>query len=151
MTDLFSDTCPCCGRPLPNEAQNNAAFDDFWSIHPGKPQNKAGARKKFDQIVKSGVDPRVLSEKAGQYATFCRKTEKPPRLPCTWLNQRGWEDDTLKAPPKPVSEQDKQARYVEAIKSGHRFACAGISSTAARFLVEANLVTRRECQNVGVL
>lgn len=148
MTDLFSNNCPCCGRPMPTDDAADAAFSDWWSIHPGKPQNKAGARRKFNAIVKSGVSAQVLSEKAAQYAAFCKKTEKPPRLPCTWLNQRGWEDETL----SPASRgRDPLAVAAEFIKSGKKFACTQISAARVRELLHRGDVTADECKRVGLL
>lgn len=104
MNDLFQSSCPCCGRPYETDVAVSG-FDDFWAAHPGARQNKKAAQEKFAKAVKSGAKPAEIVAAARAYANHCRQVNKPPRLPVTWLNQRGWEDDHQQTQAKAISAQ----------------------------------------------
>lgn len=75
-------------------------FDRFWKVYPRRDAKQA-ARKKFDKLVKSGVDPERIIAGAITYASG-RNGQDPQftAMPTTWLNQGRWEDETAKAPAK---------------------------------------------------
>ena len=154
MTDLFQCTCPHCGQPMPDE--QSAPFDTFWATVPKGKKNgsKEAARKAW---VKLSPQERALAQE--RVAAFY-SLSKEERIGAqqmhvsTYLNSKAFEEEILTgkmARLKPLSDEERSRLYVQAIKSGKRFACVGITATQARWLVEDGLVTRRECRAVGVL
>jgi hypothetical protein len=89
-------------------------FDEFWAVYPSH-MAKADARKRFDLVVKKGVDPAVIIRGARRF----RDDPNLPPLrfipyPATWLNQGRWEDEAL--PPRedlPVDMQAESARLAD--------------------------------------
>jgi hypothetical protein len=79
-------------RPL------ESSFEEFWEVYPRRDgaNPKAPARKKFDTIVKSGVDPNEIVAAAGRYAAEARsKGQEQTQFVAqamTWLNQQRWGD-----------------------------------------------------------
>ncbi|MEV6879563.1 hypothetical protein [Amycolatopsis sp. NPDC051128] len=84
------------------------AFAEFWAAYPRR-EAKKGARVKFGQAVKGGIDAATIIAGARRYAAYVaqvgREREKI-KIPTTWLNNGCW-DDELNGPvvaqaPKPT-------------------------------------------------
>ena len=68
-------------------------FDEFWRAYPRRVA-KAGARAKWDAVVKRGIDPAMLLAGAQRYATERAGTDpRYTKHPTTWLNQGCWDDE----------------------------------------------------------
>ncbi|MEG1233575.1 MAG: helix-turn-helix domain-containing protein [Acinetobacter sp.] len=69
-------------------------FDEFWNSVPNK-DGKATARKSFEKAVKK----KSVSELISAYAAnikYCNSVKRFYRNPTTWLNQEGWDDESIK-------------------------------------------------------
>lgn len=95
------------GNPLkktikdPSSEKTDEEFDKFWNSCPRK-VGKAGAKRKFTSIIRSGVDPqRVLAAMQQLRQAYERLPEDQRRYvkqPKAWLNQGCWEDEELPTP-----------------------------------------------------
>lgn len=73
------------------------AFGRFWSIYP-KRAGKLAAYRRFDQMVRTKVDPEEIIEGARAYATECvGKDRSFIKNPEGWLHAGRWEDDRMPA------------------------------------------------------
>jgi hypothetical protein len=78
--------------------QSNAAFDEFWKAYPKREGEnpKQPARKKFEALVKSGVDPGEIIAGAKKYAANLRSAgqerTKFVAQAATWLGQQRYAD-----------------------------------------------------------
>lgn len=69
-------------------------FNKFWSIVPNK-DGKATARKSFEKALKKkSVDDLIAAYKAN--ISYCDSVKRFYRNPSTWLNQEGWDDESIK-------------------------------------------------------
>jgi hypothetical protein len=73
------------------------SFDAFWSVYPRK-VSKAGAKRKFAALVRSGVPPGVLIEGATRLRDDPNRTDEYTKHPTTWLTNGCWDDAPLPAP-----------------------------------------------------
>jgi hypothetical protein len=67
-------------------------FAQFWSVYPYQ-YGYIPARKRFLEMVKSGVHPEAIIEGVRKYITY-REAMGPPhhwKEPAKWLTERGWE------------------------------------------------------------
>jgi hypothetical protein len=83
---------------------NAAAFARFWRAYPKKVR-QLEAEEEFARAVAKGVDPRLLVDKAAQYARSVEHLAEQPRwikLPENWLKDRRWLDD-----PQPHAPREK--------------------------------------------
>lgn len=79
-------------RNLTNISQEK--FGKFWAIVPNK-DGKAAARKSFDKALKKkSVDELIDAYKAN--IAYCDSSKRYYRNPSTWLNQEGWDDESIK-------------------------------------------------------
>jgi hypothetical protein len=75
-----------------------AEFELFWEAYPRK-VSKDGARRKHEQLVRRGVDPRVILAGAKRYAQQREGQDKAfTKHPTTWLNNGCWADEDEAAP-----------------------------------------------------
>lgn len=73
---------------------NEEQFNKFWSTVPNK-DGKAAARKSFDKALKNkSVDELIDAYKAN--IAYCDSSKRYYRNPSTWLNQEGWDDESIK-------------------------------------------------------
>lgn len=82
------------------QAARTTRFDDFWNAYPhrdGRKKNRAGAIKSFTRAVKSGTPDHVIIAGAKRAHSDGEVQRGYARDPTTWLNQRGWEDQTAPA------------------------------------------------------
>lgn len=137
-------------------SEQAAPFDAFWASIPKGRKNgsKEAARKAW---VKLSPPERALAQE--RVAAFY-SLSKDERLGAqqmhvsTYLNSKAFTEEVLAGKMvrlKPLTDEERAQLHVQAIKSGNRFACIGITATHARWLIEDGAVTRRECQAVGVL
>ena len=83
-------------------------FDDFWKAYPRRDgaNPKTPARKKFDALVKSGVDPGEIISAASRYAAEMRAKgqERTPYVAqaMTWLGQQRHGDYGEPEPEQPI-------------------------------------------------
>jgi len=69
-------------------------FERFWANFPGQRKcDKGKCLIKFRVIVKGGVDPELLIQKAADYSKTDEVKRKYAAIPMTWLNQSQWELD----------------------------------------------------------
>jgi hypothetical protein len=146
MTDLFGDTCPCCGQTVTNAIPS--PFDDFWQCVPHK-IGKASAMKAWGKLSAAQRDA-AKSNVVGWYAWFSKTyPTASPVHPATYMNGRRWEDEWSR--PQSVDVKARIKSEVDRIKSGKRFLCGSISQTSARALIDMGHVTEDECRSVGVI
>jgi hypothetical protein len=86
-------------------------FDLFWAQYPRK-QDKRDARKFWDRITtgKNAVDPAALIAGAARYAADPNRDPEFTKLPGTWLNKGGWEDEPL--PARHGNTRDRQGEIL---------------------------------------
>ena len=82
------------GASLPTRAQDNDAFDTFWSMYPNK-VGKADAKKAWEKARR-----RVTVEAlfAGLYRYVNKTDDRKWCNPATWLNQDRWLDQPAADP-----------------------------------------------------
>ena len=151
MNDLFESVCPCCKRPLPEQApEAPARFEEFWGAYPHRKikKGKKPCGIKYARAVKSGVSEQEIIDGAKRYGCTEEVKSGYARDPLTWLNQAGWDDESSEAGRSVYIDHAKVA--AENIKSGKRFLCTHITGTTAREAIERGLVTKEECDLVGV-
>jgi len=148
MSDLFQNTCPCCGQPLP-ESATETTFDAFWSKVQHK-VNKAGAQKAWRKLT--SAERQLATDRWPAFWSAWSKAnpQASPIHPATYLNNRRWEDQAP-APQETLPRAHRLARQAEKIKSGKRFLCTQIPPNVARECIGEGLVSEAECKNVGVL
>lgn len=70
-------------------------FELFWKTFPRR-EGKGQAEKAYAHALHAGVLPSTIQNSAAQYAQAKAMTEKQfIRLPATWLNGKGWEDEII--------------------------------------------------------
>lgn len=111
MNDLFSDTCPCCGRPY--EATASTGFDEFWQAVPQK-IGKEQARKAWKKL--NAPDRAQAAKMVKPFYAWFAKTypTASPLHPSTYLNNKRWQDDGI-APTKDTG--DVRAALERGLKS----------------------------------
>lgn len=73
-------------------------FDDFWAAYPSRRPHanpKAPARRKFESLVKSGVDPCEIVAGTNGYKAALGSADTDPMFVCqaiTYPNQERWRD-----------------------------------------------------------
>jgi len=85
-----------------NNKENNSkktnissdAFDEFWNTVPNK-DGKATARKSFEKALKKKSVADLISSYAANIK-YCDSVKRFYRNPTTWLNQEGWDDESIK-------------------------------------------------------
>lgn len=80
------------------------AFERFYKAYPLKKERR-GALLKFQQAVKSGIDPEKIIEAAKLYAEWLgnsgpRDFRPAPKMPTTWLNKGCWDDELEASSPR---------------------------------------------------
>ena len=70
------------------------AFDEFWNTVPNK-DGKATARKSFEKALKKKSVAELISSYAANIK-YCDSVKRFYRNPTTWLNQEGWDDESIK-------------------------------------------------------
>lgn len=97
-------------------------FDAFRQAYPRREgaDPREPARKRFEQMMKSGVDPDLIIAGARAFAAAEAKRGKigTPYIPhsASWLNRRGWEDQSdqpLAATPSPAEQDDQWRRRLK--------------------------------------
>jgi hypothetical protein len=84
-------------------ASSQALFDEFWKAYPKK-VSKVDARRRWDQLIRRGVDPVEVIAAAKVYALAVRSSEKRfIKGPDGWLHGGRWEDEVE----LPVPELDE--------------------------------------------
>lgn len=114
---------PPCSPPRSAKRREHEPerFAEFYDTFPRHKDRKAAARK-FDQVVRDGVDPDTLIAAAARYAEEVRGTEaRYVKHPATWLSKGGWLDEP---DPHPAAQQpqmstgDQRIAALQARKSG---------------------------------
>ena len=109
MNDLFEDKCPCCHRPY--EASAPVGFAEFWALVPSK-TGKEPSQKAWKRLSNQDRAEAVKHVKAF-YAWFTKEYPTASLLmPSTYLNNKRWTDDAIKASAAPASEA------IEALRRG---------------------------------
>jgi len=105
MTDLFNETCPCCGQSITQE-QPSAPFEAFWTKVPHK-IGKEAARKAWGKLA--AQDRALASDRVGSFYAWFKRTYKDaaPLHPSTYLNGKRWQDEALA--PTTVNSADRAA------------------------------------------
>lgn len=147
MTDLFTSNCPHCGQVMAQDV-NETPFAKFWDKVPHK-VNKVAAQKAWKKLGKE--DRRNATKFLTAFYSHWGKMHPgaSPLHVSTYLNNRRWEDDFLQV--KATSAVDRLKAKAAYIKTGKRFLCGDISGAVAHECIVAGLVTREECEAVGVL
>ena len=79
-------------------------FEKFWRAYPsrGEHQNpRKPARQKFEALIRSGIDPAVITEGAEWYATYVKRHRIKGQYvtqAITWLSQARWEQPYINKP-----------------------------------------------------
>jgi hypothetical protein len=124
----------------PKPSASDDGFEDFWKSFPRRdgPNPRKPAEQKFNSLVKTGVDPKVMIAAAKQLAAEEAKrgnigTRFIPQA-ITWLNQQRWSDHAAVAFAATEQETDWDAVLMMFKKSGHwsRFAGPDPDSPACR-------------------
>ena len=82
---------------LPLELPEADLFDDFWAQYPhrnGAKKGKEAARKAWAKAIKARASPGQIIAGAMRYAGDRQVIEGYAKDPSTWLNGKGWEDET---------------------------------------------------------
>ena len=90
------DTNVSLGR-LPLELPEADRFDEFWAQYPhrnGAKKGKEPARKAWAKAIKARASPGQIIAGAMRYAGDRQVIEGYAKDPATWLNGKGWEDET---------------------------------------------------------
>ena len=126
--------CPHCGKETERERPNTTEHRketrakkpptlDFWiyAFREVYPRRSGGQRwpqadLNFAALVKRGIDPEVLVEKAGDYRAYCMLGNIAPQYvmqAATFLGRGGgWEEDWCKNA-KPFSPFDQARRQLQ--------------------------------------
>lgn len=110
-SDLFSgeDTtrevsARTVSRKDAEKEKTEEAFERFYQAYPLRKEKK-GALAKFQQAVRSGIDPEKIIAAARLYAEWLdnggpRDFRPAPKMPTTWLNKGCWDDELEAAAPR---------------------------------------------------
>lgn len=80
---------------------NLTRFDEFWTAFP-KRVAKQAARRKWETLIRRGVDPDAIIHGAKRYAEEVRGSEPQfIKQPDGWLNAGRWEDEPPRPPSRP--------------------------------------------------
>lgn len=113
MSDLFGETCPCCGQAIQPQAQTRGpSFNTFWDAVPHK-IGKAQAEKAWKKLK-----PEAREKAFGMIKTFYAKwtaanPQASPIHPATYLNNRRWEDYETQE----VRDGDREALIAKMLQS----------------------------------
>lgn len=72
-------------------------FNEFYSLQMKK-QNPVGAKKKYFELLKTHgeeLHEKIITAYKAQLAAYPGRAKQWWRLPTTWLNQAGWEDEII--------------------------------------------------------
>ena len=93
---------------------SNGWFEKFWTVVAHKTA-KADCKRKFDRAAKTIEPETIIKAYQAQLAAHKSKGKDADyfRRPLTWLNQRGWEDETPVAdePIRRVKLPDSESDY----------------------------------------
>lgn len=93
-----------------NLKKTNSDFDEFWKVIVNK-DGKATARKSFEKAIKK----KTLNELIDAYKAniaYCDSVKRFYRNPTTWLNQEGWDDESIK-PFLSSNEKQVEPQHIE--------------------------------------
>jgi hypothetical protein len=74
-------------------------FDEFWTSYPRR-VGKEAARRKYDAIIKRGVEHSAIIAGVARYVTKIKLDGTETQYiahPATWLNQGRWQDEEISA------------------------------------------------------
>lgn len=103
--DLFSGEDTTLATSAKPKGKNyEEAFERFYQAYPLRKEKK-GALAKFQQAVRSGIDPEKIIAAARLYADWLdnggpRDFRPAPKMPTTWLNKGCWDDELEAAAPR---------------------------------------------------
>ena len=141
-----------CAEPSPDSGHGpEFDFDDFvdrfLAKHP-RPGDRDATEDALRKALDDGADPQQLiraaesygREQAGNSPAYVAYSEN-------WLRKGRWKAHL----PKPKATEAEVARSLaKSIRSGQRWVATHVSDARARELVRLGLVTREECEAVGL-
>ena len=145
MNDLFGETCPCCGQPIPDKTMQS--FAAFWDT-TNKRGSKPAAERAWAKLTTA--EKQIAAAKVKPFQAWFAK-EYPGASPMhvsTYLNDKHFLQDAVRDKMEMALSEDPA---INAIKSGKRHLCGGISAARARMLIANGFVTETDCKAVGVL
>ena len=145
MTDLFGDTCPCCGQPV--QGQRDTPFENFWSQVPkknGARVYKVGieqARKAWGKL--SAGEQLLASDNVRAFYAWFDKTypTASPLHPSTYLSQKRWQDEGIKRTEKMA--QDTLKYWADQINGDSKLWKKPTTETIV-MLLDCGMVTREK-------
>lgn len=152
MNDLFGETCPCCGRPMPEQSQQ--PFDAFWAKIPKGRKNgsKQDAKKAWAKLT--SAEQTIAGERVAAFYSLTKEERigAQEMHVSRYLNSKAFNEEVLvqKMQRQTAKPQDPLDAAQRAIQSGKRFLCTSITATTARALLAAQRVTEQQCRDVGV-
>jgi hypothetical protein len=90
------------GKPK-KRAGDTSEFVRFWAAYPRR-ADKGNARTAFAKALKI-ADVDVIISGAERYRDSPQRNPNYTRLPSTWLNGEGWEDEVIGPPSLPAGER----------------------------------------------
>lgn len=147
MTDLFGDTCPCCGQKMTDKTMQSSSFAAFWDT-TNKRGSKPVAERAWAKLT--AAEKQIAAAKVRPFMSWFAK-EYPGASPMhvsTYLNGKHFLQDGVR---DKVALAPSEDPAISAIKSGKRHLCGGISAARARALIAQGFVTEGDCKSVGVL
>ncbi len=141
-----------CADPTPDSGDGpEFDFDDFvdrfLSKYP-RPGDWDATEDALRKALDDGADPHQLIRAAESYGRE-QAGNKPAFIayPENWLKKGRWKAHL----PKPKATEEEVARSLaKSIRSGQRWVATHVSDARARELVRLGLVTREECEAVGL-
>lgn len=147
MSDLFGETCPCCGQKMPDKTMQSSSFAAFWDT-TNKRGSKPVAERAWAKLTTA--EKQIAAAKVKLFQAWFAK-EYPGASPMhvsTYLNGKHFLQDAVRDRVEMALSEDPA---INAIKSGKRHFCGGISAARARMLIANGFVTESDCKSVGVL
>jgi hypothetical protein len=95
--------------------ETETLFDQFWNLYPKK-VGKPSARKAYERALRRD-EPETISAGATAYATARRgEPVRYTKNPATWLNDDGWNDETIadKTPSSSPQNSGEQSNFASA-------------------------------------
>lgn len=129
--------------------------DRFIEAYPRRAAPDAVAAA-LRQAIEDGADPDTLIAAARAYAVEqAGNSKRYIAMPQNWLGQRRWlgyqPDHDDSASGNRASREDLLKLWAGQVASGKKYLCAHIPATAAREMIARDLVTARQCAEVGVI
>lgn len=96
MSELFDETCPCCGQPVAPKQQQSGSFQAFWAAVPHK-VGKAASEKAWRKLT--SADRLAATESVAVFYKWFAATYPTASAihPASYLNGRRWEDEPIKS------------------------------------------------------